>query len=133
MVAAGDVRWRHHLRLKVRGAVAWVRVRCPRERGLLGDQGGKEPRAGRPGGDSGAQRRRSPIARAGKKQTGQWRADLVEVTGPQCMEMERPPGGIGNEVLESETPAEMRAGMCVGILGGDEDGDLGGGNVGTNS
>lgn len=57
----------------------------------------------------------------------------MEVTGPQCMEMERPPGGIGNEVLESETPAEMRAGMCVGILGGDEDGDLGGGNVGTNS
>lgn len=50
----------------------------------------------------------------------------MEVTGPQGMEMERPPGRIGNEVLESETSAEIRTGVCMGaILGRDEDGDLG--------
>lgn len=40
MVAAGDVRRRHHLRLKVRGASVRVRVRRPGADGRLWDGGG---------------------------------------------------------------------------------------------
>lgn len=121
MVAAGDVCRRHHLRLKVRGADARVRVwRSETEDGL---ENRREGIGAGELGESGAQRR-SP--------GGSWEREIGQESGAcgadgtSVYRDEETPRGVGNGVLETETPSGIRARLYVRTtLEGDENGDLG--------
>lgn len=119
MVAAGDVRRRHHLRLKVRGALVRVRVRRPGEKGqfvgerrIPGWETGQHWRAGtepkREPGEArgGSGRRVCAVGAADSRREGPG-----ELGNGTAVDGETP-GGAGNEVLQSETPAESRAWVC---------------------
>lgn len=119
MVAAGDVRRRHHLRLKVRGALVRVRVRRPGEKGQfvggekdprLGDRAALEGRNGAEAGAGeargGSGRRVCAVGAVDSRREGPGELGNGTAVGGET------PGGAGNEVLESETPADIRARVC---------------------
>ena len=106
MVAAGDVRRRHHLRLKVRGAVARVRDRRPETGdGLWWGEGSSEALEGEDGTEAGAGEERRD---SGRRVCAAGAVDSCEeghcgvVAGNGTPVGGETPGGVGNEVLESE-------------------------------